>query len=393
MVNILLVDDNLHYVHSISDLLQQHQFTVQIASNALLAFKIAKEYEPKVIVMDWDMPEINGIEATKYLKADPQTKDIPIIIASGVMTTTEHLKEALDAGALDYIRKPIDGIELLARVQTALRVKNYFHKLADKNEELALKNVELAHKNEELKKSNEVQNRLMSIISHDLKSPLHSLQGSIMIAREFGEHGISQEEFFQILNQIEEEFTSVIGLINSLLFWALNRQEAFVYQPEVINISELLTTSTGLLDNQAKKKSIRFKSECPTSLLANTDSNMFRFIVRNLLSNAIKFTPKGGQVSIELFQQKRDLFIEVSDTGIGLSNEQQVHLFDHIDPSKVHSDTYGRKGTGLGLAVALEFAQKMGGNISVKSIIGEGSTFCVLLPDCVLEDQIFLSST
>ncbi|MGB0522285.1 MAG: hybrid sensor histidine kinase/response regulator [Flammeovirgaceae bacterium] len=374
MTTILLVDDQLHYIQSLKKLLQEHQYYVLIANNAELAMEIADSYRPKAIIMDWDMPGVNGIEATKRLKRNPNTEDIPIIIASGVMTTPEHLKVALDAGALDYIRKPIDGVELLARLQTALRVSAYVQRLHEKN-----KNLEM---------SNQTQDRLMAIISHDLQSPLHSLQSSLIIAKKIGEHGISQQEFFSILNQIEQEFSSVIGLINNLLFWALNRQEAFVYQAEVLPLHELLADAVKLGKNAAEKKQIVLSAKYPPYLLANTDGNMLRFILRNLISNAIKFTPTGGNIEVTCQVDREDLYISVKDSGIGLSQEQQKSLFIAIDPHKVTSDTFGRRGTGLGLAVASEFAQKMGGLLSIESKLGAGSKFTLQLSDSILECKI-----
>lgn len=122
---ILIVDDEIDIARFVAKSLKNANpdFAILNASNGEIGVQVAIEFMPDVIIMDWDMPILNGLEATKKLSSLPQTNEIPVILSSGKMTSSANLSEALDAGAIDYIRKPIDPLELIARTNTALRIK------------------------------------------------------------------------------------------------------------------------------------------------------------------------------------------------------------------------------------------------------------------------------
>ncbi len=137
---ILVVDDNPHIINKIIDVLSENNadYYFYPAKNGEIAYELAISKMPDLIITDWDMPIVNGIELIKNLKENKQTKEIPIIMATAVMITSKDLQEALNAGAADYIRKPIDPIELVARVQSIIRISEYNKLLIEaKNKELA----------------------------------------------------------------------------------------------------------------------------------------------------------------------------------------------------------------------------------------------------------------
>jgi len=137
---ILIVDDNPHIINSIVDVLSDYKkgYVFFQANNGDIAFKIAQDKLPDIIITDWDMPKVNGIELINSLKTNEKTKEIPVIMATAVMQTSEDLKTALLAGAVDYIRKPIDEIELCARVESVLKISEYNKTiLENKNREIA----------------------------------------------------------------------------------------------------------------------------------------------------------------------------------------------------------------------------------------------------------------
>ena len=137
---ILIVDDNPHIINKIVEILSENNsdYTIYQANNGDIAYKIAEAKLPDLIVTDWDMPVLNGIELIKKLKENTKTKEIPVIMATAVMLTSEDLKSALVAGAVDYIRKPIDPIELFARVRSVLKISEYNKVIIEnKNKEIA----------------------------------------------------------------------------------------------------------------------------------------------------------------------------------------------------------------------------------------------------------------
>ena len=136
---ILIVDDLVENIQIIISIFEKQEpnYTLFQATDGELAFIIAKRIKLDLIISDWDMPNVDGIELLKLLKKDKDTKDIPVIMATGIMTTVEHLQMALDSGATDYIRKPIDDVELVARTRSALTLSYYNKKtLERKNQEL-----------------------------------------------------------------------------------------------------------------------------------------------------------------------------------------------------------------------------------------------------------------
>lgn len=143
---ILIIDDEPLNIEVIINGLLEKNYNLLIASNGSEGCKIAIQNQPNLIIMDWDMPDLSGIEAIKILKQNPQTTKIPIIMATGVMLTSEHLKTALEAGAIDYIRKPIDQVELIARVNSAIMLFDEMKKNIELETELIRKKNELAEK-------------------------------------------------------------------------------------------------------------------------------------------------------------------------------------------------------------------------------------------------------
>lgn len=148
---ILVVDDSIESLQVIVNFIQRSNpdYTIYQSKSSIEAVKIAQKTLPDLIITDWDMPEMDGIELISVLKADEKTKDIPIIMATGVMITSDNLKLALEAGAFDYIRKPVDPIELTARIHSAITIRQYHQEnLQKKNRELAENALYLVKNNE-----------------------------------------------------------------------------------------------------------------------------------------------------------------------------------------------------------------------------------------------------
>ena len=174
---ILVVDDNADNANRIIEFLDDtdKSFTFFQALNGKIACSIAEKKLPDLIITDWDMPVMDGIMLIKHLKAIESTKDIPIIMCTGVMTKTENLKTALDAGAIDYIRKPVEKLKLIARVHSMLKLSDSMKKIKEQNIALFQQKVEIETKINMLVELNATKDKFFSIISHDLKSPFNSM--------------------------------------------------------------------------------------------------------------------------------------------------------------------------------------------------------------------------
>ena len=153
---ILIVDDEQNYLDTITDTLEERNFKIIQALNGKMGIMVAQKFLPDIIITDWEMPEMNGIEMIQQLKANEQTANIPVIMCTGIMTTSQNLHVALGAGAYDYIRKPIDPIELVARINATLRLSNSYKKIHQQAEKLA--------------ESNATKDKFFSIIAFDSAS-------------------------------------------------------------------------------------------------------------------------------------------------------------------------------------------------------------------------------
>ncbi len=231
---------------------------------------------------------------------------------------------------------------------------------------------------DELKKLNATKDKFFSIIAHDLKNPFHSIMGfSDLLTRSYDSLGDDKRiEFIQL---IKDSSTSAYSLLENLLHWARTQTNKIKFSPAEINLSEIIDENFQMLSVTAQNKKISLISPQSERKVAYADYNMVNTILRNLISNAIKFTPEGGVVSLGVHENESRIIIKVSDTGIGMSDEDQKKLFK-LDEFHSTTGTVGEAGTGLGLIVCREFIRKHGGELLVTSKQQEGSTFTFDLP-------------
>jgi signal transduction histidine kinase len=332
---------------------------------------VARKFIPDIIICDWEMPVMNGIDAIKNLKQDDLTKDIPIIMATGVMTSPENLNTALTAGAIDYIRKPIDPIELLARINSSL-------KLAKSYTEIKQKNNKITEQIEKLRLLNATKDKFFTIISHDLRSPFNSILGfSELLIENVKELDIAETENY--LEIISSSAKNTLVLLDNLLNWAKSQTGQINFNPKKLNLSSIIQEIIEKSNSMAKIKDISLNQMKSDEIEAYADENMLMIVLRNLISNAIKFTETGGNINISVISVENQVEISISDDGVGMNDETRKQLFD-ISADKTTKGTANEKGSGLGLILCKEFVEKLGGNIWVESELGKGSDFKFTLP-------------
>ena len=360
--NILIVDDEPENLQIINNLFLESglPYNVTNAPEGSIALKIIEKKQPDLIITDWEMPGMNGIEFIKRLKEDDRTVSIPIIMCTGVMTSSENLDTALDAGAIDFIRKPVDKIELIARTKA---------------------NIHLAESHTEIKKLNATKDKFFSIIAHDLKSPFNSLLGfSSMLNDNIEKY--DREEQKNFIGIIHSGIQNTYKLLEALLLWSQSQQGSVDFKPEKLKLYSLINENIQLLTQSAENKKIKIINKTAENIYVNADKNMLSTIVRNLISNAIKFTNKGGDIEIACLPTEPSLSfmkIYVKDTGLGILKEKQKKIFDIAENTSTKG-TDGEEGTGLGLILCKEFVEKHGGKIWVESEVGKGSSFIFTLP-------------
>jgi signal transduction histidine kinase len=244
----------------------------------------------------------------------------------------------------------------------------------------------LEHEREDLisklKKLNESKDSLFSLISHDLRSPFNSLLGfSEILATEY--ETLTRDEIKEYLNVIYDTSKNLYGMTNNLLQFSRFQMGRVDFSPADLDIKAMLNHSLKLLRGNTIKKRINVISSVPDGIKVYADEDMLNSILQNLISNAVKFTPKGGDIYISVNKltdsnTKNMLQVVIRDTGVGLNNELIGQLFkEHVQSTPGTDKEYG---SGLGLLLVKEFVEKNGGEINVKSVLNEGSTFYFTLP-------------
>ncbi len=356
---ILVVDDNPHIINIIIDILSENNadYYFYPAKNGKIAYDLALLKKPDLIITDWDMPIVNGIELIKNLKANKQTQEIPIIMATAVMLTSSDLKESLEAGAVDYIRKPVDEIELIARVQATLKLSESY---------------------KTIKEINEVKDNILAVISHDLRGPVGTIKSFIELVLDESAN-FDHEKKKKFLQQINNQSSSILNILENLLSWANSQRDNIIFNPKKQQIGHALHSNIKLLEETANYKKILIINKISDNVLAYYDLNLISVVLRNLIANALKFTPEGGNISIDANTYENSIEILVTDTGVGIDPERINNIFSETHHEATY-DTNAQKGSGLGLKLCKKFVEKHNGKIWVKSTLNKGSSFIFTLP-------------
>lgn len=234
---------------------------------------------------------------------------------------------------------------------------------------------EIKRRSVELQQLNEVKDKFFSIISHDLRSPMNALAGTLdLLTRQ----KITPDEFANLTETLRTQFNHTRTLITNLLDWTLLQMDKLKVHPEPVNVAAVTDESYQALKTLYPKE-IHFENRVDPQLTGLGDRNIINLILRNLILNAIKFTEPGGKIWVEANTKGDELMVSVSDTGIGIKPEAQEFLFTKTS-SYTTRGTANEKGTGIGLILCKEFVEKIGGKIGFDSKSGEGSTFYFTLP-------------
>ena len=361
--SILVVDDNKENLKVVSNFLKTEGYQIALAISAEDARRIISENPIDLILLDVMMPGTDGFTFCRQLKEDPEFIEIPVIFLTA-KTETSDLVEGFKAGGVDYITKPFQREELIARV--------------DNHIALAHAKQQVREQAEEIRKINLTKDRLYSVIAHDIKSPFSNISMLISsLAEGYLEAGT--EEYDEILQSINTSTQETYGLLENLLQWTRSQTGDLHQAPEPLNIGEIIDNTCRVLRPQAGKKGVGLDYQAEENLIIQADRNMLQSILHNLISNAIKFTHEGGKVSVNAFGKESQSIIRVQDNGVGIPKENLKKLFEDKGQLTTRG-TSDEKGSGLGLLLVKDFVQKNHGSIEADSVLDEGSTFTLKFP-------------
>lgn len=264
----------------------------------------------------------------------------------------------------------------------SLLQKRQAHRLEDevraRTEQLTRQKTELERLNSELRLANSTKNKFFSIIAHDLRTPFTSLlTGTEFLIENFD--SLSHEMKRRHSHEIHAAAKLTYELVNNLLDWSRTQLDRMEFIPSRIDLTRLIRHILQLFETDTSRKSLQISLLIPPRCDMLGDRHMIRFILRNLISNAIKFTPRGGHLSITVYDHGTSWSIGIQDTGIGISRDKLDTLNSPNTPLS-SSGTEGERGTGLGLILCREFIQLHNGSLTITSQVNQGSLFTVKLP-------------
>jgi signal transduction histidine kinase len=378
--SILIVDDMPDNLHLLASMLREQGYSARPVPNGRLALRAAENDPPDLVLLDVDMPEMNGFEVCQALKANTKTHDIPVVFVSAMDDVADQIK-GFEVGGIDYITKPFQASEILVRLQTHLSLRALQQQTEKQNARLREQAEALTQANAELARAARLKDEFLASVSHELRTPLNAILGmsEVLSAGIYGPLNERQHRSVQI---IEESGRHLLDLINDILDVAKIEADKVELEIGPVSVEAVCQASLQLIRQAAleKRLNVSFTTD-GTAITVRADERRLKQILVNLLSNAVKFTPEGGMIGLEVTSdvECEVLRFAVWDTGIGISEEQMGHLFQpFVQLDSGLSRQYA--GTGLGLALAHRLVDMHGGSVSVESKVGKGSRFTVSLP-------------
>ena len=375
---ILIVDDSIEEVQILSTTLSHYGYTVRGVLTASMALDTAYLAPPDLILLDIRMPEIDGYEICQQLKADKITCDIPIIFLSAIQNVDDKIK-AFKFGGVDYITKPFQIEEVLARIENQITIRKLSQQLKEQNQKLQ-EEIKERRKAENIAfRAYQAKNEFLAKMSHELQTPLNAIIGFTQIMSRDTKLKVEHQEYLQIINRSGEY---LLQLINEVL--EVSKADHGINQIENKDFDFYYLLDS--LEDFFKIKAAKNKNKLSFLIAADVpqyikaDEKKLRICLLNLIDNALKFT-HNGTVILKVWQgnnklkreNEKYLYFEVEDSGYGIAAEEISKLFDAFVQTK--SGKESTQGTGLGLNITRKFVESMGGEIAVKSILGKGSVF------------------
>lgn len=357
--DILVVDDTPANLQLLVGMLQERGYRVRPVTNGAHALRAVRSAPPDLILLDITMPEMDGYEVCRRLKADPATRDIPVLFISALTETGDKLR-AFQAGGVDYVSKPVQVEEVDARVRTHL--------------ELCRQKRELRENYARLLELERLRDSLTHMIVHDMRSPLLAMQLSIGLLRD----GLRETdaESGELLANAQHGINQLVELVEQML--AVSRMEAGKMElhrrridvaamaAEVAAASHLLVGSRRLILNT------------PRPVWGEGDPDLVRRVIGNLVGNALKFTAAGGTIEVAITAEKQGVRVVVKDDGPGIAPEHHQRIFEKF--GRIAAGSTSRPGSGLGLTFCKMAVEAHGGEIGLESAPGAGCAFWFTLP-------------
>jgi signal transduction histidine kinase len=424
---ILVAEDSRTQAEALRSLLADASYDVRVAKSGGAALIELRRDPADLVISDVIMPGMTGLELCRAIRSDDQLQDTPFVILTSLADPLDVVR-GLEAGADNYVTKPYEPELLLSRIERTLASRRHapnvgkqppidisflggrlsirssreqiLDVLVSSFEDVAKVNQALRAAEEERERlyeqeriaraaaeearqraedANKAKSEFLAMMSHDLRTPLNAIGGySELLA--MGVRGPVNDAQLADLERIRRNQRHLLTLVNDVLNFARLETGEIPLSIKPQPLDPIVRPLRAVIETQAATRNIAYEYiGCDDDIRVAVDSERLEQILINLLGNAVKFTPEGGRVSMACRDARSDFaYVDVTDTGVGIPAAKLDEIFDPFVQGENHGAR--REGVGLGLAISRKLARAMGGDITVESVEGKGSTFSVAIP-------------
>ena len=365
---ILIVDDTPENLTSLKKVLEKHDFEVDTASSGEEALKKVLKNSYVLIILDVQMPGMDGFEVAEAISGYSRAKETAIIFLSAANTELKFIAKGYSSGGLDYITKPVDINILLLKVKTFYRIYEQNRKLIEIQQTL-LEEIEF-RKDAERKKD-----EFISIASHELKTPLTSVKGYIQLL----ERSINKGDIETVKNHLTKaqlQLEKLNCLIADLLDISKIESGKMKFNKQNFSFDIMVDNVIEVMQQSNPEFKIYRKGQAGREIYS--DEMRIEQVIVNFLTNAIKYSPGTEEIFLTINVKDDQLYVAVKDKGIGMLSDQLKYVFDKF--YRVEETSQRFQGLGIGLYISSEIIKRHGGEVGVESTLGEGSEFYFTLP-------------
>ncbi len=359
---ILIVDDNPENLRVLSQVLKRAGYEIRAATNGSQALASIEAEEPDLVLLDVHMTDMSGFEVCQKVKDDPRFDKLPILFLSALDDAVNKV-QGFESGAVDYITKPFDADEVLARVSTHLTLRRTQDQLTSSFEKL--------------QRLEKLRANLLHMIVHDLKSPLFALNTSLEFLREDTAEMLNADTL-DTLDNILSTGGELAQMVDQLLDINQLEEGRMPIDCKPCDFAELVSTAVDAVKGISPEREIHLDIEQPAPV--SCDAHLVRRVVENLVSNGLIHTPPEKPLTIEVRRGTDDVLFAVRDEGSGVPEDLKERIFEKFASAQARKDGQYHS-SGLGLAFCKLAVEAHDGTIGVESENGQGSTFWFSLPD------------
>ena len=380
---ILIVDDNISNILVIEELLDDPDIELVRAKSGLEAIEKTRHLEFALILMDVQMPGMDGFETVEIIRQDEKNFLLPIIYITAIYNENYYRTKGIKTGAVDFIAKPIIPDLFIGKV--TLFVNLYKQRISLEQEVQKRKEAEEEMKlaRDQAREAAHAKQLFLSTMSHEIRTPLNAIVNTANLLKEEN----PREDQLENIEILEFSAENLLHLINDILDFSKIDAGKIEFEAIEFEIRKLMNGIHQSFEYQATQKDISLEftvaPDVPAVIIG--DSARLSQILINLIGNAVKFTDRGRVIIETTLHASRgkevELILSVSDTGIGIPEDKVQFVFESFTQAS-SSTTRKYGGTGLGLAITRKLVEMQGGSIEIKSKVGEGSTFWIELPQC-----------